>query len=260
MQSVITLNLMKRHIGLGSINALMRFINDKQLPLHIDKLFQLVMLTAEIQRTFQVLQADKFDAVGKFFRQTVGVFLTGHDKRLAFQGGDLAHKTEPRLRADKLDKILIPRICDSGAIRHDQDIAGVVALGRLQALAEVVGRQRLAKTGLCIPEKFAIFVALKIVKGLRYRLLLLGTEFIGNRANRIHNALGTAEFRVQRERLIAADAKPLRLFLVAVHRLHALNALLFEIGVEIAVTEIRPAVGKNSNIAPFGVVRDMRRL
>ena len=38
------------------------------------------------------------------------------------------------------------------------------------------------------------------------------------------------------------------------------DALLFEIGVEIAVTEIRPAVGKNSNIAPFGVVRDMRRL
>ena len=76
----------------------------------------------------------------------------------------------------------------------------------------------------------------------------------------IHNALGTAEFRVQRERLIATDAEPLRLFLVAVHRLHALNALLFEIGVEIAVTKICPAVGKNSNVAPFGMVRDMRRL
>ena len=257
---MITLDLMKRHIGLGSIHALMRLINDQQLPLHIDKLFQLVMLTAEIQRAFQVLQADKLDAVGKFFRQTVGVFLTGHDKRLTFQSGYLAHEAESRLCADKLDKILIPRICDSWAVRHDQDIAGVVALGRLQAFAEVVCRQRLAETGLCIPEKFALFVAHKVVKGLRNCLLLLGTEFIGDRSDRIHNALCTAEFRVQRERLIAADTEPLGLFLVAVHRLHALNALLFEIGVEIAVTEIRPAVGKNSNIAPFGMVRDMRRL
>ena len=103
-------------------------------------------------------------------------------------------------------------------------------------------------------------MAHKVVKCLRDRLLLLGTEFIGDRSDCIQNALGTAEFRVQRERLIAADAEPLRLFLVAVHRLHALNALLFEIGVEIAVTKICPAVGKNSNVAPFGVVRDMRRL
>ena len=108
MQSVITLDLMKRHIGLGSINALMCFVNDKQFPLHIDKLFQLVMLTAEIQRAFQVLQADKFDAVRQFLRQACRVFLTGHDKRLAFQGRDLTHETEPRFRADKLYKIIVP--------------------------------------------------------------------------------------------------------------------------------------------------------
>jgi len=238
----------------------MCFVNDQQFPLHIDKLFQLVMLTAEIQRAFQVLKADKFDAVCKFFRQAVGVFLTGRHKRLAFQGRYLAHKAESRFRADEFDKILIPRICDSGAVRHDQDIAGIVALGRLQVLAEVVGRKCFAETGLCIPEKFALFVAHKVVKCLQDRLLLLGTEFIGDRSDRIQNALGTAEFRVQRERFIAADAEPLRLFLFAVHRRHTLNALLFEIGVEITVTEIRPAIGKNSNIAPFGVVRDMRRL
>ena len=82
---MITLDLMKRHIGLGSVNALMRLINDQQFPLHIDKLFQLVMLTAEIQRAFQVLQADKFDAVRHFLHQTCRVFITGHDKRLTFQ-------------------------------------------------------------------------------------------------------------------------------------------------------------------------------
>ena len=194
MQGVITLDLMKRHIGLGSINALMCFVNDQQFPLHIDKLFQLVMLSAEIQGAFQILQADKFDAVRQFLRQTFRVFLTGHHKRLPFQGRYLAHEAEPRLRADKLDKILIPRICDSWAVRHDQDIAGIVALGRLQALAEVVGRKCFAEMGLCIPEKFALFVAHKVVKGLRDRLLLLGTEFIGDRSDRIHNAFGTTKF------------------------------------------------------------------
>ena len=156
VQGVITLDLMKRHIGLGSINALMRLINDQQFPMHID--------------------------------------LTGHDKRLTFQSGYLAHEAESRLCADKLDKILIPRICDSWAVRHDQDIAGVVALGRLQALAEVVGRKRFAETGFCVPEKFALFVAHKVVKGLRDRLLLLGTEFIGDCPDLIHNAFGTAKF------------------------------------------------------------------
>ena len=260
VQGVTALDLMKCNIGLGSINALMRLVNDKQLPLHIDKLLQLVMLTAEIQRAFQVLQADKFDAVRQFLSQAFCVLITGHNERLALQGRYLAYKFESRLRANKLDKILIPRICDSGAVRHDQDIAGIVALGRLQALAEVVGCKCFAETGFCVPEEFALFVAHEIVKSLRYSLLLLGTEFIGDRADSIHHALGTAEFGVQRERIIAADAEPLGLFLVAWHRLHTLNALLFEIGVEIAVTEIRPAVGKNSNIAPFGVVRDMRRL
>ena len=54
--------------------------------------------------------------------------------------------------------------------------------------------------------------------------------------------------------------KPFRLLLITEHGFHALHALLFEIGVEIAVTEIRPAVGKNSDIAPFCTVRDMRCL
>ena len=103
-------------------------------------------------------------------------------------------------------------------------------------------------------------MAHKIGKGLRNRLFLFGTEFIGNRANRIHNAFCPAEFRVQRERIIAIDAKPLRLLLVAGHRFHAFYALLFEIGVEIAVTEIGLSVGENGNIAPLRMVWNVCRL
>ena len=73
---------------------------------------------------------------------------------------------ESRLRADKPDKVIIPRISDSRAVCHDQDIAGIIAFGRLQTLAEVVCRQRFSETRLCIPEKFSLFMAEKIVKRL----------------------------------------------------------------------------------------------
>ena len=70
---------------------------------------------------FRISGDESFTLYSKF-RRTKGVLDTV---------GTIAYE----LRADKLDKILIPRICDSWAVRHDQDIAGVVALGRLQALA-----------------------------------------------------------------------------------------------------------------------------
>ena len=78
------LDLVECHIGFRRINALMRFVNDEKLPLHIDKLFQFVVLTAEIERTFQILQADKLDTISDFIHQTCRIFVTGHDERLTF--------------------------------------------------------------------------------------------------------------------------------------------------------------------------------
>ena len=131
MQRMIPLDLMKCNIGLSCVNALVCLVNDKKLPLHIDQFFQLVVPTTEIQRAFQILQADKFNTICLFLPQACCVFITGHHIGFSFQCRNFTHETEPGFSTDKLDKILIPRIGDSRAVRHDQDIAGIVVFGRL---------------------------------------------------------------------------------------------------------------------------------
>ena len=131
MQRMIPLDLMKRNIGLSRVNALVCLVNDKKLPFHIDKFFQFVVPTPEIQRAFQILQADKFNTICLFLHQAFCVFITGYHIRFAFQCRDFTHETEPGFSPDKLDKILIPRIGDSRTVRHNQDIAGIAAFGRL---------------------------------------------------------------------------------------------------------------------------------
>ena len=63
MQSEFTMDMVKSNICLIGINAFMCLINDQQIPIHICNFPQLVIFAAKINRPFQILQTDKFNAM-----------------------------------------------------------------------------------------------------------------------------------------------------------------------------------------------------
>ena len=61
MQREFSLDAVKRDIRFERIYALMCFVNDKHIPFQILDFFEFIEMPAEIQRAFQVLQADKLN-------------------------------------------------------------------------------------------------------------------------------------------------------------------------------------------------------
>src|SRR5574344_1869261 len=117
MQSKSALDMVKRNIGFVGINALMRLVNNKNVPNNIGNFAQLVVFTTEIHRPFYILQADKLNAFGVIKSiYLVYILLPCYAKWLAFEGFRIADKAIAALCADKMLVIRIPRICDSGAV------------------------------------------------------------------------------------------------------------------------------------------------
>ena len=147
MQCELTFNPVESNIGFYRVNRFVGLINDKNIPFNVRYFFQLFMLTAEINGTLQVLQANKFNRASHVIAVTLlpQELFSCKDKRLALQVAVAAYKYISRFLAHKGHIIRIPRVRDGRSIRDNQD------LFCLDGLAKIIDGKGFTETGFCVP-------------------------------------------------------------------------------------------------------------
>ena len=78
MQRETAPDVVEGHVGLEGVHALVRLVDDEDVPLEVGDVLELVVLPAEVDGALQVLQAHELDeALGAAFLQAVQVLLAG---------------------------------------------------------------------------------------------------------------------------------------------------------------------------------------
>ena len=208
----------ERLVRLVRIDALVRLVDDEEVPIGLGDPFQLRIVAAEINRALQPLQTlerDEPGAIDLVIGELVDVVLVCRIGKHGLVGErvGLADEQVAGLPADELREILIPRVRDARTVRHDEHAR------RVDAPREIIRRQRLAKARLRVPEErtrvVGVVVLVRCVIGRRllHGALLLGAQHIrGVRRAVLHVArVAVAEVVKIVLRRLAVDMKPLRL-------------------------------------------------
>ena len=173
VKGVAALDLVERDVGLRRVDALVGFVDDEQVPVHLSDVLELGVAAAEVLRPLEVLQRHELDdpRVGvEVLRGVCPPLLARHRGALG-QGRGLGDELVGRLVADEPLEVVVPGVGDRRPVRDDERPADV------HLPHEVVGRQRLAEPGLGVPEHLAL-AGPERGDRLRDRCLLFGTELV----------------------------------------------------------------------------------
>ena len=219
VQRELALDIVKRLVRLVRIDALVRLVDDEEIPVGLGDPFELLVVAAKINRALeplQTLERDEAGAVDLVVCEFVDMVLVGRIGKDGLVGERvrLADEEVARLPADELREILIPRVRDARTVRHDEHAR------RVDAPREIIRRQRLAKARLRVPEErtrvVGVVVLVRCVIGRRllHGALLLGAQHIrGVRRAVLHVArVAVAEVVKIVLRRLAVDMKPFRLW------------------------------------------------
>ena len=85
MQCELALYMIERHVGLEGVHALVRLVDDEDVPLEVGHMLELVVFAAEVDGALEVLQAYELDEALRtapletvevlLARETVGLLL-----------------------------------------------------------------------------------------------------------------------------------------------------------------------------------------
>ena len=246
VQCELALYMIERHVGLEGVHALVRLVDDEDVPLEVGHMLELVVFAAEVDGALEVLQAYELD---KAFRtaplETVEVLLAREAVGLLLQGACGADECQSRFGPDKLDVVVVPGVGDCGAVGDDEDLLCA------QASAEVVARERLAEARLGVPQVLAVLVEARVVGCLlRGPLLLVAQAVVDGRGRVLDDAVVLAELVEVLVRWVGLYLEPLGAGLVR-------NVEPAQVAVEVGVVEglARVLIGRVA--APFEPVDDV---
>ena len=229
----------ERDFRLQRLHALMRLIENDGIPLRLRHPAEFVVLAAEIDSSFQVLQRHERDTpVRPARRHDTVVFARRHDARLARNRLAIAHECHIRFRCDELTVVVTPRLPDRRAVRQDEDVTEHARHLQQDAQDECIHRRRLAETSLRVDEHSddAIGVGSALLLNLGPQELdaplLLGAEDERDLLCRrgFDDAVVESELVEARPRLLRGNREPLRPRL-------ALVPEALEIGMELVIVE-----------------------
>ena len=124
MERVAALDLVECYIGLVGIHAFVGLVDDEQVPREVRHLLELVVVAAEMDGAFEILQTDKLDAVlcpaGLF--DGFDILLARQTRVLTLQKGGDTGDEEIMVGPDKLQIVIVPRVGDGGSVRDDEHV------------------------------------------------------------------------------------------------------------------------------------------
>ena len=177
VQRPLAADMVKGGVGFIGVHTFVGFIHNQDIPcdpLLVADFRQLIEVSAKVDGTLQILQADKFNAALCVLVELLYVFLTAVNKLPVLDAVHIADKDIAGLGAEKGFIILIPGVGDGRAVRDNENILCA------QLHAQIIGGQGFAKAGLCVPEELSMLTAFEIIRRPLHSLRLLITELIGN--------------------------------------------------------------------------------
>ena len=151
MKRILSADFTECYIRLICVDPFMCLVNDKDVPYKAALwryLSEFIIQTAEIYRTFQVLQADKLDASFNVIIAIIyflTVFFPTENILPVFDSIDVADKKISWLWSEKCLVILVPWIGNGRAVRNNKNICG------FQPAAKIVCRKSFPKSRLAVP-------------------------------------------------------------------------------------------------------------
>ena len=136
--------------------ALVCLVKNQHIPIKFRNFTEFLVIATKSLCAFKILQGDKFNAAKPVLANGTSEFIPCQNMlvffRILFENIHLAYKIVATFRPDETRIIIVPAIGNGGAVGQDKHIPCT------NALAKIVCRKGLAKTGLCIPQEFGSLV------------------------------------------------------------------------------------------------------